>query len=392
MASIALLGAGNMTEKPTDFSQLDNILSTLIDTVQQGQRQLFYLAESARFEAEPLKEELHATQLETLDVVDQLKECQEEEKASRQQLEKVTKNLNRHSNAEINQVYESAKNIQIKVALLREKEMHLREKQEERDAQLRHLKSVIRRSESLISRIGVAIDYLSSNQGSLSEVAAASDNESYAMAVIKAQEEERRRVARDIHDGPAQSVANLVLQVEYCQKLLEVEPTRVKEELDVLKSIAKANLENIRKIIFALRPMDLDDLGLVPAVKRYLSEFESTSGLAVAVKIIGSERRYSQALEVAIFRIIQEALNNVVKHAKASHVVVVLETQPNSICAVVRDDGIGFDVGGEVKENSFGLRGMKERIDLLEGEFTVNSMPGEGTEVFVKVPVKEEEW
>lgn len=392
MASIALLGAGNMTEKPTDFSQLDNILSTLIDTVQQGQRQLFYLAESARFEAEPLKEELHATQLETLDVVDQLKECQEEEKASRQQLEKVTKNLNRHSNAEINQVYESAKNIQIKVALLREKEMHLREKQEERDAQLRHLKSVIRRSESLISRIGVAIDYLSSNQGSLSEVAAASDNEGYAMAVIKAQEEERRRVARDIHDGPAQSVANLVLQVEYCQKLLEVEPTRVKEELDVLKSIAKANLENIRKIIFALRPMDLDDLGLVPAVKRYLSEFESTSGLPVAVKIIGSERRYSQALEVAIFRTIQEALNNVFKHAKASNVVVVLETQPNSICAVVRDDGIGFDVGGEVKENSFGLRGMKERIDLLEGEFTVNSMPGEGTEVFVKVPVKEEEW
>lgn len=392
MASIALLGAGNMTEKPTDFSQLDNILSTLIDTVQQGQRQLFYLAESARLEAEPLKEELHAIQLETLDVVDQLKECYEEEKSSRQQLNKVTKNLSRYSNAQINQAYESSKNIQIKVALLKEKEMRLREKQEERDSQLRHLKSVIRRSESLISRIGVAIDYLSSNQGSLSEVAAASDNESYAMAVIKAQEEERRRVARDIHDGPAQSVANLVLQVEYCQKLLEVEPSRVKEELDVLKSIAKANLENIRKIIFALRPMDLDDLGLVPAVKRYLSEFESTSGLAVAVKIIGSERRYSQALEVAIFRIIQEALNNVVKHAKASHVVVVLETQSNSICAVVRDDGIGFDVGGEVKENSFGLRGMKERIDLLEGEFTVNSMPGEGTEVFVKVPVKEEEW
>ncbi len=382
-----------MPENLKDLNQLDTFLSGTIASIEQRQRQIFGFAENSRIEIENLKQEILVVQLETMKVMEQIQEFEVQEESCRKQLAKVTKNLSRYSEDDINEAYRCSKDIEVKVALLREREAYLREKRAERENQLQHLKSVVKQSEDLISQIGVAINYLSSDDESLGvEVAAVSDKESHVIAVIKAQEEERKRVARDIHDGPAQSVANLVLQVEYCQKLLEVDPPRVKDELELLKNSAKVNLESIRKIIFALRPMDLDDLGLVPAIKRYLAEFEKTNNLSVTFKFIGTEDRYSQAIEIAVFRIIQEALNNVVKHAKASKVEVILETQPEAISTVIRDDGMGFDIGEKVRDNSFGFRGMKERTDLLEGELTVNSMPGEGTEVFIKVPVKGEEW
>lgn len=377
--------------KVLDLSQLDNILRTTIETILQGQRQMFGIAENARDECELLQEELHSIQMETLDIIEQVDECETLEQEARKDLARVSTDFRHYSEEDIKQAYEKAKNVQIKLALLRDREKRLREKRTERELQFRNLKTTVKKAEGLISHVGVAIEYLNSNLEHIwLEVEKAQDMSSVVLAVIKAQEEERKRVARDIHDGPAQSVANLVLQVEYCQKLLEVDPSKVKEELEQLKSVARSNLENIRKIIFALRPMDLDDLGLVPAVKRYLSEFEKASQLEVSFKFMGSERRYSSALEVAVFRIIQESLNNVVKHAKASRVEVILETQPGSIGAIVRDDGTGFLVEGGVSENSFGLRGMKERTSLLKGELHISSAPGEGTEVFVKIPVTEE--
>ena len=182
-----------------------------------------------------------------------------------------------------------------------------------------------------------------------------------------------------------------MLQVEYCQKLLEVDPAQIRSELEVLKDIARTNLQNIRKIIFDLRPMDLDDLGLAPAVKRFISEFERAWKISVDFKFIGEERRYPSTLEVAVFRIIQEALNNVAKHAKASHVEVALETQPNAVAAVVRDNGLGF-VPEEVQgEDNFGIRGMKERAALLNGDIQISSAPDKGTEVYVNFPVREDE-
>lgn len=254
------------------------------------------------------------------------------------------------------------------------------------------LEVMVKKAEGLISQIGVAMDFLSNNIENIwAEVGKVQDREEMIYAVIKAQEEERKRVARDIHDGPAQSLANVVLQVEYCQKLLDVDPSQIRPELELLKSIARSNLENIRKIIFALRPMDLDDLGLVPAVKRFISEFERTCEVPVQFQFIGGERRYNSSLEVAVFRIIQEALNNVAKHAQASKVEMVLETQPNVVSAVVRDNGRGFEAEEAPGENSFGIRGMKERAALLKGEIRINTAPGKGTEVFMSFPVGEDE-
>src|SRR5690606_17272813 len=117
--------------------------------------------------------------------------------------------------------------------------------------------------------------------------------------IIRAQEEERRRIARGIHDGPAQSLANLVLRAEYCEQLLDKRPELLKQELQSLKQFARNNLEDIRKIIFDLRPMDLDDLGLIPAIQRYATDFSVTHQIPVEVVVMGDQRRFSSAMEVA---------------------------------------------------------------------------------------------
>lgn len=376
-----------------DLTQLDTILKTTIDTIRQGQRQMFSIAETAREEGKHLKQELENIQAEIQETIEQVDRCELKEKASRRRLARVSADFKNFSEEDIKDAYENAKNIQIELALLRAKEQRQREKRTELELRYRDLEAMIKKAEALISQVGVAMDFLSSNIENLwAEVEKVQDREETIFAVIKAQEEERRRVARYIHDGPAQSLANVVLQVEYCQKLLDVDPEKIKYELEVLKDIARSNLENIRKIIFALRPMDLDDLGLVPAVKRFISEFEKTCKISVDFKFIGGERRYASALEVAVFRIVQEALNNVAKHSGASRVEVVLETQPNAVAAVVRDNGSGFILEEVQGESSFGIRGMKERAALLKGDIHISSTPGQGTEVFVNFPVREDEF
>lgn len=376
-----------------DLTQLDAVLKSTIDTISRAHQQMFSLAESARDELTHLEEELRNIQKETGEVIDAVDKLEVKEKASRRRLAHVSKNFKTFSEEDIKEAYDNAKNLQIKLALLRDKEIRLREKRTEVEFRYKNVKAMVKKAEGLISQVGVAMDFLSNNFENIwEEVGKVQAREGTIVAVIKAQEEERKRVAREIHDGPAQSLANVVLQVEYCQKLLEVDPSQIDSELSLLKQIAISNLENIRKIIFALRPMDLDDLGLVPAIKRFMSEFEKQNGISIKFKFVGRQRRYPSAIEVAVFRIIQEALNNVAKHAEASHVKVLLETQANTICAIIRDDGLGFDPDTAEEENSFGIRGMKERTDLLGGSININSAPGKGTEIFLRIPVEEEDY
>jgi two-component system sensor histidine kinase DegS len=209
--------------------------------------------------------------------------------------------------------------------------------------------------------------------------------------IIKAQEEERRHVAREIHDGPAQSMANVVLRAEICEKLLSAGRPEVVQELQQMKMLVKESLREVRKIIFELRPMALDDLGLVPTLFRYLENLCDQYAMNVSLEVIGEERRLSSTLEVALFRMVQESVNNARKHSQANHVQVKLEFLPDKVVAIVQDDGVGFDVE-EVQRawhsrQSFGLMGMRERIELLDGEFEVISCKGAGTTVTARLPI-----
>ena len=195
------------------------------------------------------------------------------------------------------------------------------------------------------------------------------------------------RIARDMHDGPAQSMANLVLQAEVLERLLSRDPKLVVDELADFKSGVRDALEETRDLIFDLRPMTLDDLGLVPTLRKFVKEFGDKSALTARFHVVGEERRLPGNYEAVLFRIIQEALTNVRKHAHARTAEVTLTLQANRVIAVVKDDGEGFDVAATEarlgRTRNLGLISMRERADLEKGSLEIRSQVGKGTEVRV---------
>src|SRR6202022_3492657 len=157
-------------------------------------------------------------------------------------------------------------------------------------------------------------------------------------------EEERMRIARDMHDGPAQSLANLVLQAEILERLIARDPQMVVSELADFKTGVRSVLDDTRRLIFDLRPMTLDDLGLVPTLRKFVKEFGERGGFNADLRVVGEETRLPGSLEPTLFRIIQEALNNARKHAQARNVEVIITFQPKAITALVRDDGVVMDL------------------------------------------------
>jgi two-component system sensor histidine kinase DegS len=204
-------------------------------------------------------------------------------------------------------------------------------------------------------------------------------------------EEERMRIARDMHDGPAQSMANLVLQAEILERLLDRNPKQLVTELAEFKNSVRNALEETRQLIFDLRPMTLDDLGLIPTLRKFIKEYGDRYGLATRFNVVGQERRLPGNTEGVLFRIIQEALTNVHKHARAKMAEVTMNLQPSRVVIVIKDDGQGFDVARTEanlhKNKNLGLISMRERAELEKGVLEIRSQPGRGTEVKVEVPL-----
>lgn len=209
--------------------------------------------------------------------------------------------------------------------------------------------------------------------------------------VIDAQENERLRLSRQMHDGPAQSLTNLALQAEICERLFDSDPLRARVELGNLKNAVNTTFEKIRGFIATLRPMMLDDLGLVPTLKNFVQDFEEKRGLSTNFTVLGRETRLPSHTEVTVFRVIQELLDNVDAHAHASHVQVVLDFGDGAVAASVEDDGSGFDVAeaqspGQQRKG-LGLSTIQERAEMLGGQMQIESRIGRGTKVRIDIPL-----
>jgi len=247
---------------------------------------------------------------------------------------------------------------------------------------------------SLGSEVGASIDFLAANFRELgSWVESAQQTRALGLHIIRAQEEERRRLAREIHDGPTQLLNSVVLRIDVCQRFFDSDLQRLKDELQQLKELVRLSLQDVRKIIFDLRPMALDDLGVVPALRTFLKDYQARTGVETDFSVFGNDRRYDPAFEIAIFRIVQEALTNVYKHAGAARVWVKVETAGGrEIKVQVKDDGAGFDpaeVKPGVAGSKFGLVAMRERTELLGGSMEVQSAPGQGTKLNFIFPLPE---
>ncbi|MHB2019344.1 MAG: response regulator [Candidatus Xenobia bacterium] len=210
--------------------------------------------------------------------------------------------------------------------------------------------------------------------------------------VIQAQEEERKRVATEIHDGVAQTMVGMLTMTQTAMSLLEVDKTATAQQLEELKKVIGDSVKEIRQIIFNLRPSALDNLGLVLCLQNYVKRYERESGINVAMDIGGAQRRLPPTLETTVFRLVQESLTNVKKHAAAQHVRIRITIDQTHVAIRVADDGRGFN-WSEVTEkflkgDSHGLEGMKERAALMRGKLNVISGEGKGTVVEVEIPIE----
>jgi two-component system sensor histidine kinase DegS len=180
-------------------------------------------------------------------------------------------------------------------------------------------------------------------------------------------------------------MANLVLQAEFLEKLLGKDPSRVVKELADFKAGVRDALDETRRLIFDLRPMTLDDLGLVPTLRKFVKEYGEKSQVTARFHLVGEERRLPGNYEAVLFRIIQEALTNARKHANARSVEVTVTLQAHRAVAVVKDDGDGFDVAAtearQGRTRNLGLISMRERADLEKGALEIRSQIGKGTEI-----------
>jgi two-component system sensor histidine kinase DegS len=206
--------------------------------------------------------------------------------------------------------------------------------------------------------------------------------------VVNAQEAERQRLSRQMHDGPAQALSNFILQTEIAMRLLDADPAQAKEELGSLKTAAMGTFQKVRNFIFELRPMMLDDLGLVPTIRKYVDAFKEQTALDVNLNVTGNERRLEPYIEVMMFRAVQELLGNVARHGQATLVKLQLDMGNEMLRVSVDDNGKGFDVDALKETTSLGLKLIRERAEMLGGNFEMDSTAGKGTRIVFGVPVK----
>ncbi|MGZ8693884.1 MAG: GAF domain-containing protein [Gaiellaceae bacterium] len=203
--------------------------------------------------------------------------------------------------------------------------------------------------------------------------------------VMSAQELERRRLARELHDETGQALTSILLGLRAVEDATDDAQRR--ESLATLRELAVATLQDVRRLAVELRPKALDDFGLLPALERLTATFAEQTGMVVRVEQTLGDERLPAEVETSLYRITQEALTNVVKHARASQVSVVVSRKEGSVLILIEDDGRGFD-SDTVGTDGIGLIGMRERMELLEGRLTVESSESGGTTIAAEVPLR----
>lgn len=207
--------------------------------------------------------------------------------------------------------------------------------------------------------------------------------------IIEAQEDERRTISRQLHDGPAQALSNFILQTEIAVRLFNTDHEKAKEELNNLKAAAASTFARIRDFIFDLRPMMLDDLGLVPTAKRYIEAYSEKTGVEVSTVITGTEQRLEPHLEVLTFRALQSLLRNVRDYAQATQAKVMIDIGEQELRVSVEDNGRGVDIEtiSEEDNKKYGYNTLEDRIKQVGGSLEIASTAGEGTRVAYSVPL-----
>lgn len=367
---------------------LDQIIEEMINVVSNSKNEIFHLSEEARCEYEHLATELTETRKKVREHIETGDQLERKLKQSKKQLVLVSRDFNSYSEEDIRIVYDQTSKLQASLITYRYEEKLLRNRRDELERRLQSLSEMIERAEVLVGKIAIVLNYLLKDFQQVGElIENAKEKQEFGLKIIEAQEEERRKISREIHDGPAQTLANILLRSEIVDKTFRTGDFKeALNEIHQMRELIRSSLYEVRRIIYDLRPMALDDLGLVPTIRKYVNTISEYEDLPIDFTLIGKEKRLSSDYEVACFRLIQEALQNAIKHAQASRIKVKMEIRADSVNIIVSDDGRGFDID-QRKDKTFGIMGMRERVEALEGELNIRSTVGKGTTVSFHIPI-----
>ncbi len=375
---------------------IDRVIKNAIQVMENSKYQMFEILDTARTELITLNQELQSVLKETAETIEKVDQLEMNYRRSRIRLTEVSRDFVRYSEEDIKQAYEKATQLQLDVMIFREKEMYLKARRDDLQKRAKSVEASVERAETIGSQMGVVLEYLSGELGQVTRIIESVKNRQFiGLKIILAQEEERKRISREIHDGPAQLLAHLVLRTEIVERMIAKQEFKmVQDEIVDLKKQVRSSLEEMRKVIFNLRPMALDDLGLVPTLRKYVQDFEEKTKIRSLFETRGKEHRLSSAMEAAIYRLIQEALTNAAKHAYPTYVLVEITYQAQLVKIVVQDNGLGFKpelFQQKSKDHGhFGLIGMRERVELLEGRMEIESAENQGTKIVIHIPTNVE--
>ncbi|MFC5604131.1 sensor histidine kinase [Sporosarcina koreensis] len=380
-----------MAEQTMDIQNLEKIFDNMVNVMDQSKNDIFTISEQSRQTFQEMQTELVIIKEDISRVITEGDYLEDMTRQSRRRLADVSKNFMNYSEEQVRQAYEVANDLLVRLSINRMEEKQLRVRRDELDRRIVALLETIEKADHLVNQVTTVITYLTSDLKKVGEVLeTARQKQEFAIQIIQAQEEERKRLSRDIHDGPAQMLANVLLRSGLIEKTFtERGPNAALSELNQLKEMVRNALLEVRRIIYDLRPMALDDLGLIPTLRKYSSTvMEYEKGVTIHFINNGTEKRFESSIEVAIFRLVQECISNALKHGKSRDVWVKVEWLRDTMNIVVKDNGKGFDPS-QTKDKSFGIIGMRERVELLKGEMKIMSAIGNGTTVLFRIPLQE---
>ena len=368
-----------------DVSALDQIIQKTAFALEEGKKEIFDISEQSRHDFTSYEQELLSIKTKLTIMINDVDRLEIRSKMARNMIKTINDHFDEFTETDIKEAYALSQKVLLSLNSKRQEESALNERRNELERLMRNSVDVLKKSEILETKVSVALEYLTS--GIFEQIEDIKQKKDLSIKIIEAQENEKKRISRDIHDGPAQSLANVIFKAEYASKIIDTSPVKAKREIAELQEDVRDTLKDIRKIIYDLMPMSLDDLGLVPTIKKLISNIMDNYSIDVDFHVTQSSIIDNQLTTLMLFRVIQEAFNNIVKHAKCKNVKMRLHISDIEIDVMIVDDGIGFDMLQNIeKPLGYGLYNMKERIEIVNGTIEINSAINKGSTIKIRIP------
>lgn len=367
------------------ITALQHAIDGTLSAISDGRGQVQIIAEGIVDEVKMLEGQFEAVRQECVQAIDQVETLQLESIAARERLMIVNRYISKYSEADMKEAYDKAQTLQVQLGQWREREAQLRYRRDDIARRLKALRVTAYHAEVLTLKLDHATDYLTVEFDEMASVLRLAETQTaLGFQMIQMQEEERRSLSQRLHDGPMQSLASVAMRLQATQS-----PSSDSASQKDIRDRLNMVIGEIRQVVFDLRPPLLDDLGLVPTLKRYAQQWAETRLTTVRIHLVGLEATLSATEKVVIFRSVQEAFSNIANHAKAKDVDITLTYGSDRLVVHVDDNGQGIpetDWMKWVEDGKLGLTVCRQRLSILGGTLDVERIEPQGTKVTISLP------